>query len=232
MDTSNKQESESLLERLAELKADNHAEGLARLKAINNALTPEWSESMRSRINELSKTASSPRSKLPKLYALVEEFSEIRAPFVSCKAGCSSCCKRIPVEISDLEAKHISMATGIASVNLPPGRHTSFDFQNTPCSFLVNDRCSIYPHRPYNCRSLAVVDRDALTCSDLNTELTIAKDTRAVPAVMSKAAQFDPLHRELTSRKGTVWADIRQFFPIQNAGKVNVDSSDIATEQE
>lgn len=215
MDSVDANESSAMLERLAELKADNHAEGIARLSAINKAMTPEWKASMQTRLDRLSQAASSPRSKLPKLYSLMEEFGELRAPHVSCKAGCSACCRVIPVEISDLEARHISMATGIPSANLPPGHHTQHGFlgANTPCPFLVNDQCSIYEHRPFNCRSLAVVDRDALTCSELNTALTIAKDPRAVPVVMSKIQMFDPLHRKLASRAGAVWADIRQFFP-------------------
>lgn len=212
MNSGDKSDSPSILERLAELKADNHAEGLTRLAAINQSMTPAWKESMRSRLDNLAKTASSPRSKLPKLYLLVEEFGELRSPHVACKAGCSACCRTIPVEISELEAQHITQATGVAHAKLPPGRHTSPDFQSTPCPFLIDDRCSIYEHRPYNCRSLAVVDRDALTCSEVNTALTIAKDPRAVAVVMSKTPQFDPLYRQLASRPGTVWADIRQFF--------------------
>lgn len=207
------EESAAILAGLAELKADKHAEGFAKLQAIQQAMTPQWKESMRSRLDNLGSMASSPRSKLPKFYLLVEEFGEIRSPHVACKAGCSACCRTIPVEISDLEAQHITKATGIASAPLPPGRHTSFDFLDTPCPFLVDNQCSIYEHRPFNCRSLAVVDRDALTCNEVNTALTVAKDPRAVPAVMSKAQQFEPLYSKIVKRPGMVWADIRQFFP-------------------
>lgn len=214
-------ESADLLARLAELKADNQAEGLARLAAIDEAMTPPWRAAMQGRIDGLVHQASSPRTKLPKVYALMEEFGELRAPHVSCKTGCSTCCRRIPVEISDLEAEHISKATGIAHVALPPGRHTRMGFVDTPCPFLVNDLCSIYEHRPFNCRSLASVDRDALTCSDLNTELTRAKDPRAVPVVMSRTPQFDPVYLKLTRRGGAAWADIRQFFPQTPAGHVD-----------
>jgi Fe-S-cluster containining protein len=213
MNTETVNDSASILERLAELKADNHAEGLGRLAAIKQSMTPQWSESMRAQLDQLDKTASSSRSKLPKLYKLVEEFGDLRSPHVACKAGCSACCRTIPVEISDLEAQHISNATGIAAVALPPGRHTSLDFQDTACSFLVDDQCSIYPYRPFNCRSLASVDRDALSCHEVNTALTIAKDPRAVAVVMSKAQQFEPLYGKIVKRPQMVWADIRQFFP-------------------
>ncbi len=209
-------ESDQTMQRLIELKADNHEEARARLSAINQSMTPEWKASMRVEIDKLSQTASSARSKLPKLYALMESFGELRAPHVSCKAGCSACCRNIPVELSDLEAKHIAAATGKTVTPLPPGRHSQLGFLTPHCPFLVNNQCSIYEHRPYGCRSLAVVDRDALTCSDLNRTLTIAKDPRAVPVMMTKMTMFDPLYRDLTNKPGTVWADIRQFFPPEN----------------
>ena len=202
---------------LAALQADNHAEGLARLEAIQQALPPTWQASAQARIHDLAHTAGSARTKLPKLYALVNEFSALRDPHVSCTAGCSACCRRIPVEITDLEARHISQVTGIPMVNLPPGRHTSMDFINQPCTFLVNDRCSIYEHRPFHCRSLASVDRDALTCSDLNIDLTIKKDPRAVAVVMSKAQMFEPLYQSITGTGRVVRADIRSFFPPGSA---------------
>lgn len=198
---------------LAELKADNHAEGLAKLEAIQQAMSPAWHEATQARIHALTHAAASPRTKLPKLFALVNEFSDVRDPHVACKAGCSACCRRIPVEITDLEARHISQVTGIPMVNLPPGRHTSMDFINQPCTFLVNDRCSIYEHRPFHCRSLASVDRGALTCSDLNIDLTIQKDPRAVAVVMSKAQMFEPLYQSITVSARMVRADIRKFFP-------------------
>ena len=202
---------------LAELKADQHAEGLAKLEAIQQAMQPAWKEAAQARLHALTHAAASPRTKLPKLYALVDEFSAIRDPHVSCKAGCSACCRRIPVEITDLEARHISQVTGIPMISLPPGRHTSMDFINQPCTFLVNDRCSIYEHRPFHCRSLASVDRDALTCSDLNIDLTIKKDPRAVAVVMSKAQMFEPLYQSITGAGRVVRADIRSFFPPGSA---------------
>lgn len=207
--------SDSMLQRLAELKADNHVESKRKLAAIEEAMTPQWKKSMHERVAGLSSQASSPRSKLPKLYLLMEEVGELRSQHVACKAGCSACCRTIPVEISDLEARHIAAATGKAMAKLPAGRHTVLQNVQTPCPFLLENQCSIYEHRPYNCRSLAAVDRDALSCSEENTALTRAKDPRAVPVVMTKMKAFDPLYLEIIGRKPVAWADIRQFFPVQ-----------------
>ncbi|RRS00932.1 YkgJ family cysteine cluster protein [Aquabacterium soli] len=215
MDSVNSSVSDSMMQRLAELKADNHAQARAQLAAIEAAMSAEWKAAMHARMMNLSKEASSARSKLPKLYSLMEEVGDLRAPHVSCKAGCSACCRTIPVEISDLEARHIAAATGRVPATLSAGRHTVMGHAERPCPFLIDNQCSIYEHRPYNCRSLAVVDRDALACSDENTALTRAKDPRAVPVTMTKMQAFDPLYQEVVVRKGTVWADIRQFFPPQ-----------------
>jgi Fe-S-cluster containining protein len=213
----NADNAKSIMQRLAERKAEGRGESTARLEAIERDMTPEWKASMQGKITQLNHEASSPRSKLPKLYALMEVVGEVRAPHLACNAGCNSCCRTIPVEISDLEAKHIASVTGRAMASLPPRRHTVVattpKHVNTPCPFLVDNLCSIYEHRPYNCRSLAVVDRDSLTCSEENTALTRAKDARAVPVPMTKMQAFDPTYLALTGRPGAVWADIRQFFP-------------------
>lgn len=219
MDSNNAYDADSIMQRLAERKAEGRGESVARLAAIERDMTPEWKASMQTKITQLNHAASSPRSKLPKLYALMELVGEVRAPHLACNAGCTACCRTIPVEISDLEAKHIASVTGRKIAALPPGRHTipgsSPKHVNTHCPFLIDNLCSIYEHRPYNCRSLAVVDRDSLACSEENTALTRAKDARAIPVPMTKMLAFDPTYATLTGRPGTVWADIRQFFPTQ-----------------
>lgn len=217
MDFTHPDDSNSVIQRLIERKAEGRTESATRLAAIDKDMTPQWKVSMQAKIVKLNLEASAPRSKLPKLYAMMEEVAAVRAPHLACSAGCNACCRTIPVEISDLEARHIAHKTGRVMASLPPGRHTtagpSAKHVNTPCPFLVDNLCSIYEHRPYNCRSLAVVDRDALTCSEENTALARAKDPRAVPVPMTKMQAFDPSYATLTDRAGAVWADIRQFFP-------------------
>lgn len=219
MDFTHPDGADSVIQRLIERKAEGRTESAARLAAIEKDMTPQWKASMQARIVKLNHEAASPRTKLPKLYAMMEEVAAVRAPHLACSAGCNACCRTIPVEISDLEARHIAHMTGRTMASLPPGRHTiaghSPKHVNTPCPFLDGNLCSIYEHRPYNCRSLAVVDRDALTCSEENTALTRAKDPRAVPVPMTKMQAFDPSYAALTDRAGTIWADIRQFFPAQ-----------------
>lgn len=216
-ETQQTRDTEALIQALAERKAQGHGEAKARLAAIEAKMTPQWQHLMHRKVDELGRTAGAPRSKLPKLYALMEEVGRIRSPHLACNAGCSNCCRHIPVEISDLEARHIAAATGKACATLPPGRHT-LPRVSGACPFLTDDRCSIYEHRPYACRSLGVVDRDALTCSLENTRLTRAKDPRAVPVPMTKMQAFDPLYQSMIGRPNATRADIRQFFPTPAHG--------------
>jgi uncharacterized protein len=79
-----------------------------------------------------------------------------------CKPGCAFCCSA-RVEASDAEALHIARAIQ----DLPAARQEELlealryqsaerskadDSARIPCSFLENDRCSIYSDRPATCR--------------------------------------------------------------------------------
>lgn len=157
------------------------------------------------------------RVKLRKLYTLADEAHQNRANVVACKAGCSACC-HMQVEINEAEARLIGDATGRKPRQLPPGRHTTpvnqLGNQNTPCTFLAQGTCSIYEHRPFVCRELAVLDVDALACSFENMYLERMGDPRAVRV---PEVNMPPLRQAmLTILQGSssrAWADIRQFFP-------------------
>lgn len=74
-----------------------------------------------------------------------------------CKKGCSWCC-RVPVDVSALEVQYISEKTGIKPNGLEKGKDWSRDPDKTKCPFLKDGCCSIYEHRPYNCRIFATMD--------------------------------------------------------------------------
>ncbi len=64
---------------------------------------------------------------------------------MQCRAGCASCCqsfKILPVEFEFIKAK-------INLEKLKINRNASAD----ECVFLVNNKCSIYEHRPIICRT-------------------------------------------------------------------------------
>lgn len=56
---------------------------------------------------EILRGNSSGKSKLGKLYRLVEELGEAAKPFIACGKGCSACC-RMNVTISSMEAERLA----------------------------------------------------------------------------------------------------------------------------
>lgn len=119
----------------------------------------------------------------------------------ACKSGCSHCCK-IPVPISHGEAMVMGKALGL--VPLPTAMHGGAPEPGdwAPCTFLKDDQCSIYAHRPSVCRSHLNLDQDDLLC-------------RPVPGATVPVAYLDvtPLKTVGVAIAGnTAWADIRQWF--------------------
>ena len=84
------------------------------IKAVPTELLKREDEIEKKLISE----NSSKRTKLHKIYHLMEELGQIRAPYIACDKGCSDCCK-MNVKISQIEANHIADKIGIQSNNFP-----------------------------------------------------------------------------------------------------------------
>lgn len=136
-----------------------------------------------------------------------DALSEAYAPFAACKSGCSHCC-HIPVTVSGSEARSISRSIGRA---LTPAReHPSISLAgySSPCTFLKDDRCSIYEHRPAVCRAHLNMDIDDLLCRLLPSGQPVPVpylDKRVIAAASLQIAGKDE-----------PWRDIRQWFPAHN----------------
>lgn len=149
---------------------------------------------------------ASVHSKLGRIYALVDEFSAHRAPYVACKQGCSDCC-RMNVQISNLEAARIAAATGRRARTLARSvRHEDGKFAGEACPFLVDGSCSIYAYRPYVCRNHASFDVDAYWCEPGRMQ------TVKLPMLELSGAK-QALVEVLRQTKQPLLADIRDFFP-------------------
>jgi hypothetical protein len=142
----------------------------ARANRIFDALhaqLPNHKERLRDIVMASSKetTFEGKARQMQALYRLVDEVSAIVKDNVACHKGCGHCC-HMAVGISPLEAKMIGAAID-RQPKAPPMRahYGDFDFGfHNPCTFLVNNECSIYEHRPLECRVFFSVDEDALLC--------------------------------------------------------------------
>lgn len=135
-----------------------------------------------------------------------DAFAQATAPHAACSDGCSHCCY-IPVKISKLEARALGRSIGREIVE--PSLHQEVDIggYRSPCTFLVDGRCSIYDSRPAVCRTHFNMDDDELLCrlaDDAAIPVPYA-DSRLL-AITSSLLDQDPAN----------WADIRQWFPPSN----------------
>ena len=134
---------------------------------------------------------------------------------VACRRGCSHCC-HIAVRITVAEAQYIGEHIGLAPKPAP--RKSAYDIKDfsdqTPCPFLVNDECSIYPWRPLECRSNFNFDQDNHWCLYENWD----KPGSTIPKPYVKPLGL--AHRVVvraTAATATV-ADVRDFFPNGTRG--------------
>lgn len=122
-------------------------------------------------------------------------------PVSACKEGCSHCC-RIPVNLTKAEAEVLGKAIGRKPAPLA-SHNTNESVEFPPCSFLVDEKCSVYQHRPAVCRTHMNMDQDDLLC-------------RLVPGAKIPVPYLDtrPIVMARVQVGGhSTNADIRQWFP-------------------
>lgn len=82
-----------------------------RIEEHTRALPPGYPEAAEAGMNQIPKMNARAATKLNKIYAVLDEYSDLRAPYVACKQGCDGCC-HMNVQITSLEAERIEKATG------------------------------------------------------------------------------------------------------------------------
>ena len=178
----------------------------ARREALMQSLPKDFQQREDHLPARLRAENASAQSKLGRIYALVDEFSALRASHVACGKGCSDCC-RMNVQISNVEATRIERGTGHRARFLASTvTHDNAKFAGVPCPFLHEGVCSIYEHRPYVCRNHASFDIDAYWCDPVRMQ---SIEVPRIEMSGAKEALLDVLKRS----KQAVLADIRDFFP-------------------
>lgn len=197
------------------------AEDLARLeasKAFAEARRADFASALKTEVDprddrieaELEHENSSSKSKLAKIYRLLDDASRLAEPFVACRRGCSACC-HMNVVVSSLEAERLAAVSGrtMAPV-VRPTEHNDAKFSGVPCPFLVNDECSVYEARPFACRNHRNFDSDSYWCQP---ERSFAE---GMPMLRFEGARAAYTKVVLNTKLGGL-ADIRDFFPAANA---------------
>lgn len=89
---------------------------------------------------------------------------------VKCREGCSHCC-HIPVHVTPAEAA-LLVHTGRMAINsdrlreqagMSDAQFMALPIERRRCVFLSDNRCSVYEHRPMNCRKHMVIS-DPIDC--------------------------------------------------------------------
>lgn len=97
------------------------------------------------------------------IYTILDEVMVELSRQAHCKPGCKWCCN-IVCEILPIEAEYIQAKTSHKIDIHPMGK---LDY----CQFLIDDKCSIYEHRPFNCRAFLSFDSPDL-CRDEKPHFT------------------------------------------------------------
>lgn len=168
-----------------------------------------------SKLNQVMTENSSRRTKVIKIQELVSDVRSISNQYAACRDGCSTCCTQ-RVMLSQTEADAIGYKIGLPAIQLKHGYvlpETHEFGKDTPCTFLKNDRCSIYEHRPVMCRNAVNLDVDSLLCGFENWDLDKRKDKRFTGIPM---LGLGPLMAAYQKTAGSdCVGDIRAFFPQQ-----------------
>ncbi len=163
---------------------------------------------LRMKSSVVIRSSDSPQRKYWRLTQITDEANAIVAPSTPCKQGCSHCC-HIPVPISLGEAMKLAAVSG-RKLDISAGQSASIAaeqidsmqrFIGVPCSFLVNNECSVYKDRPITCRAHHVIEADATKCDATKNQEPIASiDLSWLSFAAAEITVNEP------------YADIREFF--------------------
>jgi Fe-S-cluster containining protein len=172
-------------------------------------------ERLESELSKIARENTSARLKLRKVIAITNRVTEALAPHVACKRGCSHCC-HMNTMVYEHEAVRLAEVSGRKMTRLPyrPLAMVYLEgnqFNGKPCTFLVNNECSVYEDRPLVCRTHHSMHDDASLCD------------MSVPAALTiRPPMYDPdlleiPYREISEAHSArePWGNIAEYFPSE-----------------
>jgi uncharacterized protein len=200
---------------LIPLSDENRAAAAHNAAIVSAALKPrlrEWSNILNMLINGTMPI----RTRLRRLYKVADEITAVAAPYSPCKRGCSACCHMATL-VSLPEAEMMAESIGV-KLTVPKSWPfydqrsgsefaardefaASFHESRKPCTFLVNNECSIYEHRPLACRVHLNLAANADPCQMDAPRETAMLDLMTLDMAYMMIGRSAKLH------------DIREYFP-------------------
>jgi Fe-S-cluster containining protein len=176
-----------------------------------DAITDRLRKTNINALAQASQLFQKPSQKIYYMRRVLDTLALATAGIVPCKAGCSDCC-HMATSITLREAQDIAKASG-RTLTLPTDKKSDFDavqaFSGLPCPMLKDNRCSVYAHRPFACRSHYSVDRDNLLC-----KIVPGKTIKAPSFKNEQFAMLNALTYKL--EEYSTMADIREYFELES----------------
>lgn len=174
-----------------------------------------WMEPSRieSELRKVVRENTSAKLKRKKVIAIANRTVDALAPYVACKPGCSHCCY-MNTMIYEHEAVRLAEVTGRKMKRLPHRPlalvYLAGDrFNGKPCTFLVNNECSVYDDRPLVCRVHHSLHDDASLC-----DMSIPASEAVRPPMYDPDLVEIP-YSEINAAHNArePWGNIAEFFP-------------------
>jgi len=176
--------------------------------------TNPWMETRQAtrEILQIGSEVSGIEEKRRKVIKIANRMVKALRPHVACEVGCTACC-HLNTLIYEHEAKRLAEVSGRTMTTLPyrPMNVVLAEgdkYNDRPCPFLVDRKCSVYEDRPLVCRVHHSLSDSALDCNPFVSSgrpPMYNPDIVEVPYRIINAA-VNPLEP---------WGNIAEFFPAE-----------------
>lgn len=155
---------------------------------------------------------ASVKSRRRKVITIANRVKTALEPYVACKAGCTHCC-HMNTMIYEHEAVRLAEVTGRKMVRLPyrPLDQVALEgtrFNGRPCTFLVENKCSVYEDRPLVCRTHHSLREDVSHCS-MKSDFNHIRPPMYDPDIL----EVPYMALSASYNRAEPWGNIAEFFP-------------------